>query len=87
MYLEEETQMTRRNAKPTKTQQQAPTVFVASDSPFMRIREAAAYLRVAPWAIGAAIREGKLAHSVIGKRYIIRREDLDIFAAQNRVAA
>jgi excisionase family DNA binding protein len=75
------TRKTKPQPKPTTL------VTVSPDTPYLRIKEAAAYLRVADWAIGAAIREGKLPHLQIGKRYILLRDDLDKFAVQNRVAA
>lgn len=52
-----------------------------------QVKEAAEYLSCAPWCVSAAIREKKLPYLQLGKRYVLLREDLDAFAAGQRVAA
>jgi excisionase family DNA binding protein len=70
-----------------KAQLKTAAPMPITDQRYFRVKEAAEYLRCAPWAVAAAIREKKLPHLQMGKRYVLLREDLDAFAAANRVAA
>jgi excisionase family DNA binding protein len=54
---------------------------------YFRISEAAAYLGSTVWFVGAAIRNKKIPHIPLGKRFVIAKSDLDDFAAKMRVAA
>jgi excisionase family DNA binding protein len=79
----------KRMARKSKTQPKAATTAVepTNQQRYFRVVEAAAYLRCAKWAVAAAIRTKKLPYIPVGKRYVLLREDLDAFAASQRVAA
>jgi excisionase family DNA binding protein len=65
--------------RPTKIRPQQ--VVELPPERYFRIREAATYLRAAPWFIGQAIRGGRLPHIKFGKTFVVDKGDLDKFAA------
>jgi excisionase family DNA binding protein len=50
----------------------------------LRISEAAKYISASPWFIEVEIRAGRLPAMKLGRRYVIAREDLDIFIDDHR---
>jgi excisionase family DNA binding protein len=70
-----------------KKQVQAETPLGPTETQYFRIAEAAAYLRCSPRFIGDAIRQEKLPKLIMGKKFILLRQDLDTFALSLRVAA
>jgi excisionase family DNA binding protein len=55
----------------------APAIPATAAPGYMNVREAATYLSIAVFTIRELIADGKLRHVKLGKRFIVKREDLD----------
>ncbi len=54
---------------------------------YLNIEQAASYFGVTTWTIRRLISSGKLRAKQFGKRFIIKRSDIDALWAQAKVAA
>ena len=55
----------------------------ASAKPYLSVKEAAEFARLAPSTIRLYIRKGKLKAQKVGRRVIISRGDLEAFLSRN----
>ena len=61
-----------------------PTGVALPDSPLLTVEEAARYLRASTvWTVRRLIYLGRLPYVKVGKRFNIRRTDLDSWIAAN----
>jgi excisionase family DNA binding protein len=63
------------------------TLHRGSGSPWLALEEAAAYLRVSERTIERLIAKGRLRSSTIGRRRLVRRDDLDKYAGAGEETA
>ena len=67
----------------------APSVVtpVLSFAPeYLDVRQAAHYMSVTTWTIRGLLKAGKIQAKKLGKRFIIKRTDLDVFWQQVEAA-
>jgi excisionase family DNA binding protein len=55
----------------------APALTPISDREYFNLEQAASYLSVTVWTIRGLIAEGKLPYRKLGKRFIVKRSDID----------
>lgn len=58
----------------------------AAMRPLNSIKEASGFLKISPWSVRGFIRDGKLTAVRLGRRVLIRQEELERFVAEHTQA-